>query len=193
MILKNKDNQYYSLQNGRSGMDADKNKLDKFITGISFQKNKDQVYILDIGCRGNARMVKKLLDLGFINTFGIDIGENAEKQWNTHLFKSNLKRADIHEGMPFDFKFDLVSCSHTLEHCYDPNLVMEIIKNSLVDGGFYWGQVPTSKAEDTDNHAPHYCYFTSHNDHVSFIESKGFKTILSLKDRKQSLILSKKL
>ena len=193
MIIKQKDDNYYKLQNNRSGGDLDNNRLGRFIDNIEFQKTRDKVYIIDIGCRGHASMVRKLIDLGFVNTFGIDIGENAESQWVNYPFRNNLKRADIHEGIPFDYKFDLVSCSHTLEHCYDPNLVLEIVRNSLVDGGYYWGQIPTAKSEDINNHAPHYCYFESHDDHVNFIKSKGFEIVFDTKDSKQSLLLAKKL
>ena len=193
MITKNKDEHYYNLQNSRSGGDLDNNRLERFINDIKFQKTKDKIYIIDIGCRGHANMVRKLINLGFVNTFGIDIGENAEEKWSKYSFKNNLKRADVHEGIPFDYKFDLISCSHTLEHCYDPSLVMDVIKNSLVDEGYYWGQIPTAKSEDINNHAPHYYYFESHDDHVNFIKSKGFEIVFDTKDSKQSLLLAKKL
>ncbi len=193
MITKNKDEHYYNLQNSRSGGDLDNNRLERFINNIEFQKTKDKIYIIDIGCRGHANMVRKLINLGFVNTFGIDIGENAEKKWSKYSFKNNLKQADVHEGIPFDYKFDLISCSHTLEHCYDPSLVMDVIKNSLVDEGYYWGQIPTAKSEDINNHAPHYCYFESHDDHVNFIKSKDFEIVFDTKDNKQSLLLAKKL
>jgi 2-polyprenyl-3-methyl-5-hydroxy-6-metoxy-1,4-benzoquinol methylase len=193
MITKNKDEHYYNLQNSRSGGDLDNNRLERFINNIEFQKTKDNIYIIDIGCRGHANMVRKLINLGFINTFGIDIGENAEKQWANYSFKNNLKQADIHEGIPFNYKFDLISCSHTLEHCYDPSLVMDVIKDNLVEGGYYWGQIPTAKSEDINNHAPHYCYFESHDDHINFIKSKGFEIIIDTKDSKQSLLLAKKI
>lgn len=192
MITKLKDDQYYDLQNWRSGYSLDNNRLEEFIREITFKKDKDKIYIIDIGCRGHANIIKKLIGLGFVNTFGIDIGENAEMKWTDYPFKNNLKRADIHEGIPFNYKFDLVSCSHTLEHCYNPNLVMDIIKNSLVDGGYYWGQIPTSESEDINNHAPHYCYFESHDDHLNFIKSKGFEIIIERKDNQQSILLAKK-
>jgi SAM-dependent methyltransferase len=192
MITKLKDDQYYDLQNWRSGYSLDNNRLEEFIREITFKKDKDKIYIIDIGCRGHANIIKKLIGLGFVNTFGIDIGENAEMKWTDYPFKDNLKRADIHEGIPFNYKFDLVSCSHTLEHCYNPNLVMDIIKNSLVDGGYYWGQIPTSESEDINNHAPHYCYFESHDDHLNFIKSKGFEIIIERKDNQQSILLAKK-
>ena len=108
-------------------------------------------------------------------------------------FKNNLKRADIHEGIPFNIKFDLISCSHTLEHCHNPDLVIDIIKNSLVDEGFYWGQVPLDKESNINNHAPHYCQFESHDEHIDFIKSKGFKIIMDKKDSKQSILLAKKI
>jgi SAM-dependent methyltransferase len=192
MITKLKDDQYYDLQNWRSGYSLDNNRLEEFIREITFKKNKDKIYIIDIGCRGHANIIRKLISLGFVNTFGIDIGENAEMKWTDYPFKDNLKRADIHEGIPFNYKFDLVSCSHTLEHCYNPNLVMDIIKNSLVDGGYYWGQIPTSESEDINNHTPHYCYFESHDDHLNFIKSKGFEIIIERKDNQQSILLAKK-
>jgi len=192
MILKQKNENYYSLQNNRSGGDLDNNTLDRHIDKVSFQKNKDNVYILDVGCRGHASIVRKLIGFGFINTFGIDIGENAEKQWIKHSFKNNLKQFDVHEGIPFDFKFDLISCSHTLEHCHNPKLVMEVIYNKLNDIGYYWGQVPMGRSEDIENHPPHYCYFESHEDHLNFVKSNKFEIIFDLKESRQSVLLAKK-
>jgi SAM-dependent methyltransferase len=193
MIIKQKNEEYYALQNARSVSSLDNNRLEKYINTIDFQKNKDEVYTIDIGCRSHANMVRKLINLGFINSYGIDIGENTLTHWNNYSFKNNLKIADVHNGIPFDFKFDLISCSHTLEHCHDPSLVLDIIKESLTEGGFYWGQVPTSRSEDIYNHTPHYCYFESHEDHLEFIKSKGFEIVNESKDNKQSILLAKKI
>ena len=46
---------------------------------IILDKLDKDSYILDIGCRGG-ETVKKLQDLGYKNSFGTDIGDEAEKK-----------------------------------------------------------------------------------------------------------------
>jgi SAM-dependent methyltransferase len=191
MQIKPKDKDYYFLQNGRSVSERDNNKLPQFFNRVEVE-DINTFAILDIGCRSHANTVREFLQKGFVNTYGLDIGEKAQEKWQNYSFKSHLKRGDIHEGIPFDTTFNLISCSHTLEHCYDPELVLKIIYTNLKQGGYYWGQVPVAKSEDVYGHSPHYCYFESPAEHCSFISQVGFEIIFEHSSNSESCVLGRK-
>lgn len=191
MQIKEKNEEYYSLQNSRSRHHNDNNLLLNFFEKVEVS-DKTTFSILDIGCRSHANLVRNFLNLGFINSYGIDIGADAEEVWQSYAFKENLKKEDIHNGIPFDINFNLISCSHTLEHCYDPALVLSIIYKKLELGGYYWCQVPLQKSEDIYEHKSHYCYFESHEEHLNFIKDGGFDIVFDTFNIKESCVLAKK-
>lgn len=171
MIKRKLDDNYESLQNERSGLDFDSNEIHKAFASIErhFPNIKT---VLDIGCRGHASTVKYFHDLGK-DSYGIDIGTNAESQWDKadFIFRNNLRRWDIHKGIPFDVKFDLISISHVLEHLHTPDDAIKHIAESLSKGGVVWSIVPL---EENLEHRYHYNVFTTHSDHIDIWQLNGF-------------------
>ncbi len=169
--------EYYSLQNGRSGMPVNQTSKDDV---IALFKNKgisipETFYILDIGCRTGNLVAEFIMD-GNKNTYGVDIGERAEQQWEVfpeHIRK-NLMRADVQKGIPYDFKFDLIILSHVLEHVYDPDKTIDIVKSSLSSDGYLFIRVPMEYPKSGMSHKPHYTFFESSEDLVKFLVDKGF-------------------
>lgn len=82
-----------------------------------------------------------------VDSYGVDIGTIAESQWDkANLpFRNKLKRYDIHNGIPFKKKFDLISLSHVIEHLYNPMIVIRNVKDKLSDSGLIWSTVPLNK------------------------------------------------
>ena len=161
-------------------------------------KNIDKdAYILDIGCRGG-ETVKMFQDMGYKNAYGTDIGEEAKikiiqnygEDWTNKYFKVG----DIQNGNPFDFKFDFITFSHTLEHLMQPEKGMNIVHNSLNDDGFLFIAVP-SDYEDANGDIQmmladqgaqfHWIFYESEKDIIEFCESSGFK-VLDSKDLKET-------
>jgi SAM-dependent methyltransferase len=192
MKRKDLDNNYYQLQNGRSGMDFNANSIDRYQESIPIKLGPG-VNVLDIGCRAKARTVL-FFHKNQCNSYGIDIGANAENEWRNHPLKGNLKRADIHNGVPFDVKFDIISISHTLEHCHTPELVLKHIHDALKENGYVWGIVPVEPVSNNQDPNPHYCIFHSHDEHIDMYKNNGFEVIWdSLDSSKNSHLWAKKI
>ena len=146
--------------------------------------NKD-AYILDIGCRGG-ETVKMFQDMGYKNAYGTDIGEEAKikciKNYGEEWTNKYFKVGDIQNGNPFNFKFDFITFSHTLEHLMQPEKGMNIIYDSLNDDGFLFIAVP-SDYEDANGDIQmmlmdqgaqfHWIFFESDKDFLDFCESNG--------------------
>ena len=74
---------YVDQQSGRSGILVNHNNfikdIDEMINVFDITKDDN---IIDVGCRGNAKVLVNLHELGYKNVYGIDIGYDAEQQWN---------------------------------------------------------------------------------------------------------------
>jgi SAM-dependent methyltransferase len=171
MKRKKLDEKYFSLQDARSDGEINQNSIRDYLKHIPI-KITPELTVLDIGCRSKAYTVNLFHKLG-CKSFGIDIGERAEKGWSKLPFKDNLKRADIHNGVPFDIKFDIISISHTLEHCHDPDKVISNIFKALKPGGYVWSIVPLETSDA--HHDPHYCVFHSEQEHIDIWKKGGFQ------------------
>jgi len=169
---------YFSYQNGRSGMDVSQTEYDLI---MEMEPEKDD-YILDVGCR-TGKVVKRLHDDGFKNAYGIDIGKNANEFWKenlTELYQSgHLKRADIQLAIPPfpTSKFKLVIASHVIEHLHDLSAALTTIGESMEDDGLLFTQVPIQNKDKFDKNNPHYIRFESIYDYIKEIESLGFAAV----------------
>ena len=190
MKIKQLDNDYYNHQNSRSGMLLNSNELPNYYDKLDIQVNSN-FYFLDIGCRAAAATVNFFYQKG-AQSYGFDIGEEAQKVWKASKipFESNLKVHDAHQPFEYPFTFDLISISHTLEHCYNPAKVLQNIKEALKQEGKVWGIVPIEKI--TDNHGPHYCNFHTHQEHLDIYTQAGFEVLWAIEERNNSYIVAQK-
>lgn len=189
MKKKQIDDLYFTLQNGRSGMLLNNNSISRYLNEVPIELN-NTINFLDIGCRASAETVSFFASKG-CNSYGIDIGTNAEAAWSSNPLKMNLCKADIHDGIPFNIKFDIISISHTLEHCHSPEIALTHIYNSLKDNGYVWGIVPVESIDS--DHGPHYCTFNTHQEHLDVYANHKFEIVWSLVDQeKNSHIWAKK-
>jgi 2-polyprenyl-3-methyl-5-hydroxy-6-metoxy-1,4-benzoquinol methylase len=197
MYIKELENydKYVGYQNGRAGALTNANTIFRDLHKIDITLNKDS-YILDIGCRAGAYTVREFIKNGHPNSYGIDIGESAQQHWLTYECKDNLKCADIHNGNPFDHKWDFITMSHTLEHLYDPHKVIKIIHESMSKDGVIHGIIPIEESiEGFQKHNPHMVMFESHEEHVKFYENNGFDVFydeLELAKAPNSIIFARK-
>tara|TARA_R110000744_G_scaffold39158_2_gene89201 strand:+ start:4270 stop:4881 length:612 start_codon:yes stop_codon:yes gene_type:complete len=171
---------YYDAQNGRSGMKASQIDI-KLINDIFNLETEDKdIHILDIGCR-DATAVDFFYKQGFKHIYGFDIGERAKETWyNTYdsgFVDEHLAVADVHEGIPFDKKFQLILSSHVIEHLYDAPKALNHMYDHLVDGGFLHTQVPIQPEERFLNAKPHYYMFDTMDDYISLFDSTKFKVV----------------
>ena len=183
------DYEYYrGQQNARSGGTTAQFSAEE-ITNLGILEVLD--YHLDIGTRDGG-VVHKLHQYGFSNSYGIDIGDNAEQTWQKYddKVRSHLMRADIHDGIPFDFEYKLITASHVVEHLYDPAKAISIIRDKLVDDGYFYSKVPNVVRASDYDHTPHFAFFENLDDYETFVTSLGYKTIYkSFEERKSQEII----
>jgi 2-polyprenyl-3-methyl-5-hydroxy-6-metoxy-1,4-benzoquinol methylase len=151
------------------------NDLEKYKIKSDFQLDLTDK-IMDVGCRGNAEVVRKFHSLGYIEAYGVDIGYDAEKLWDSlpNDIQDKLKRADVQDGLHFNTKFNFITCSHVLEHCPNPKKVMEVFNESLTTDGLIHIQIPLSTYDEYINHYPHFAYWENKEAFFDFISETGF-------------------
>ena len=111
--------------------------LNTFLTSVA---KKDDV-ILDAGC-GDGTGLKFLFDSGYKNLYGIDINPNKYFLAKNHIGSDRIIDSDI-TNTPFeDEKFDIVWCSHTLEHSYSPIESLKELCRITKKGGYVLIVIP---------------------------------------------------
>jgi ubiquinone/menaquinone biosynthesis C-methylase UbiE len=148
--------------------------------------NKD-AKILDIGCR-NGNLLKIFQDEGYINLYGIDVSQKALDLVPEGI---NTLLADI-QNIPFENEFfDVVTATHVLEHCENPNDAVSEMIRVLKKGGLLFVEVPLENRKRPE--AGHFCHFTETSNVF-----KMFKTLFIIdftedyKLRKDSVVGVKK-
>lgn len=105
--------------------------LDTFLTPL-VQKNST---ILDAGC-GDGTGLKFLHDNGYTDLYGIDINPHKYFLARNYIGENRVIDSDI-TATPFeDGKFDVVWCSHVLEHSYDPIKSLKELSRITKKGGY---------------------------------------------------------
>lgn len=136
--------------------------------------------VLDAGC-GDGLAMQEIGLRGFKNIFGIDLSE--EKALCARALGFDVKVADLHKINTKEYKrkFSVIYSSHTLEHCYDPLLVLEKLRSLLTDNGALFLTVPfPDRAEALHVHCGAETLKTLHGNKEEFfgvLRSAGFEPI----------------
>jgi len=135
--------------------------------------------ICDLGC-GHALYLRDFKERGF-EVVGIEPDASAREQ-------ANAAGVPVIEGTAEDIpsglgKFDLVLCTHALEHCRNPLKAMENAFSLTKPGGRAYIEVPNCSAEHFDTFtvcsemfdAPRHIYFFSPRSLSRLAERVGFR------------------
>lgn len=193
MILKPKPADYYEIQNVRSGSNLNSNTLLKDLRLAKISIDPDWI-VLDIGCR-TGETLNNLYNKGCKNVHGIDIGENAKMTWilRNYPFLNNLIQMDVHRCNT-DLWFDLITISHTLEHLYNPELVLKKMVSWLSPDGYLHSIVPIEPKENFESYDPHLVNFSDHKEHIEFYVKTGLKRVYDRKsDKGDSVVILQKI
>ena len=121
--------------------------------------------LLDIGAR-DGWMLEYLKRKKFVNTTGVDITVDAVKYAQSQ--GRNVIWADMHDLSSFDTEsFGTILMIHSLEHCYNTQVVVDGLLRILKPSGILYVEVPleTSAAKDV----AHFCNFTSIHDVIKVL------------------------
>jgi ubiquinone/menaquinone biosynthesis C-methylase UbiE len=101
--------------------------------------------ILDCAC-GDGVGLEELRSLGY-TAIGADLADpKLERAKNKNL---NVFKSDMHDLSNFsDDQFDVIICSHTLEHAYDPNKVIKNFRRILKNDGLLFIVLPFPDLSD---------------------------------------------
>lgn len=102
-------------------------------------KYKKSGKLLDFGCAYGyfLKYAKEYFDV-----YGFDISHHAVAVAKTVVGPERVKECDISNGIPFDFKFDIVTAFEVLEHVPNQQKALEDIYNSMNPGGFLFIEMP---------------------------------------------------
>lgn len=95
--------------------------------------NNKNSKVLDIGC-GNGFFLEKLKNMGYANLFGVEPGKKMVSQAPAWLRK-NIKINVLKPGLFRNGTFDAVCFFHTLDHVYEPDVVVKNIYKLLKKDG----------------------------------------------------------
>jgi SAM-dependent methyltransferase len=110
----------------------------KALSELLHLENKS-LSILDIGCGKDQLHVKEMKKAGFTNIYTCDFFDDCD-------YKG--KFTDIE----FDRQFDVIWCSHCLEHQPNPNLFLSHINSVLKENGTLFITVPPLKHKIVGGH-----------------------------------------
>ena len=169
------------LDNGGKESDQDAGRFEATAVFLEeFCVNRESP-VLDIGC-ATCGMLAAMKKRGYRHLLGMDpsprCAELARKNYGIEVFTGPVK-----ELKKLPKNFELVLMSGVLEHLYDPNVVLQDIRNRLTDDGLFFVSVPdaTRFAEFMD--APfqqfsleHILFFTP-DSLINLMRMNGFEPV----------------
>lgn len=154
-------------------------KVVKIINEFAYKKQP----VLEIGVRVGY-LFDHLKEAGFTDLFGVDISEHA-----IDVLRQRGYRGEVMDIQEFDLKnfgkFSTVIAVQTLEHCPEPQRVVDGIYNHLNEGGIFYVEVPQQVKEKVPTKWAHYYCFTSFEELDSFFDSDRWELLHKAKIEKR--------
>lgn len=157
----------------------------RFLTDNLHKYNFKNSNILDVGC-GNGNLLLAFQELGAKQLYGIDYSDLSQKKINhtIHYTKVDLNTQSPLHKVYKNKQFDIIACTETLEHLFDPENVLNYIIQQTKTGGYILITVPLDTNIATrirmlfgqNIHDP-FCV----GSHIKFFKAKGFLDILKQK------------
>ena len=138
---------------------------------LSNTKIDKNAKIIDLGCR-EGLFLEKLNNKGFTNLYGIDISKKAidiiNKTYPT--FKCSVE--DIHHISYDNDVFDVIICTHTLEHCDNLDVIINEMHRILKKKGLILVEVPIENVKEARIQVGHFSKFNTEEDLINLIKQK---------------------
>ena len=119
--------------------DFDRNRYALYLKILEQHKVASNMFVVDIGC-GKGGLLSFFLEKGFNKLAGVEIDQRLVNK--AHAIGLNVKKGSATNLPDFDEKIDMFCLSHLLEHIYDLEDAIEMIKYQLKDNGLVFIEVP---------------------------------------------------
>lgn len=144
------------------------NGIDFLLNNTFISKNSR---ILDLGCREGLLLDRLNSKVKTNNLYGVDISEVAINYLNSKYKKITGYVQDIHSlEFPND-SFDIVICTHTLEHSNDPYQVLSEIYRVLNKNGICMIEVPIENGDKPKTHNGHFYIFKEKQELIDIMKN----------------------
>jgi 2-polyprenyl-3-methyl-5-hydroxy-6-metoxy-1,4-benzoquinol methylase len=111
---------------------------------------------------------------GFTNLYGVDISPDAIERLLQRGYKGHV--ADAQEFIS-ERKFDTVITSHMLEHCPEPQKVINNIYEVMNKGGILYVEVPLDREQKVPTPKGHYFCFETPEKLMGFFSEDRWESI----------------
>ena len=134
-------------------------------------------HILDVGC-GIGQAMAYLNEKGYKHVQGLDL--NDEKIFVAQCFGMLARAGDVARWQ-FRQKFEVIYCSHTFEHMFEPHRALWNLKEHAFDGADFIFILPYPDAGDPKAHLASFDLGTREDDDgesvVRYFTSRGLELI----------------
>jgi 2-polyprenyl-3-methyl-5-hydroxy-6-metoxy-1,4-benzoquinol methylase len=121
--------------------------------------------VLDIGGR-EGFLCDALKDKGFKSFYIVDISEEAIEYAKQRGYNGRVMNVEEIVSKQEVWSFDIVIASHVIEHCKEPDKIIEGVYNILKPNGIFFIEVPKQAKEKVPTKFGHW-YLFSHKDELT--------------------------
>ncbi|MBI1937687.1 MAG: class I SAM-dependent methyltransferase [Ignavibacteriales bacterium] len=137
----------------------------------AYQRRNKKVKYLDYGCGHGSLLLKMNSSM---ELYAADISSNSLRNLSNiaGLLKKNIKTISIEEFMANNQgkRFDIISCSHVLEHVINDRELLKTFHMNLEDGGTLLLNLPINEVWQDPKHVHNYSEITAEN----MLDKAGF-------------------
>lgn len=131
--------------------------------------------VLDFGC-GNGGFLRRLKEQKMANVVGVELDQDARK----HLLNEGINVYESIDMIDPSVKFDIITMFHVIEHLEEPDKIMRMLREKLVDNGLL--VVETPNADDaliSQFHSEKFMDFTFWSAHLFLYTSDSLRMLMN--------------
>lgn len=145
----------------------------------TYQRTNKKIKFLDYGCGHGSLLLKMNSNM---ELYASDISINTLKNLSgvARLLNKKIHTITVDEFMAdnFEKKFDMISCSHVLEHVINDKELLTLFNKNLASGGILLLNLPFNEVWQDPKHVHKYDIITAQNmlDKSGFVIKEIFQT-----------------
>jgi 2-polyprenyl-3-methyl-5-hydroxy-6-metoxy-1,4-benzoquinol methylase len=141
----------------------------KYYSGI-----RSSAHVLDIGGR-EGFLCDALKDKGFQSFYIVDISNEAIEFAKQRGYNGEIR--NIENIGYLKMKFDVVIASHVIEHCKEPQKIIDGVYNILNDDGIFFIEVPRQAKEKVPTKFGHWYLFSDKSELTELFDDRWWELL----------------